>query len=80
VVSSVKKPKFDEEDRKKVIFAVEKHFGVRLLPGGRTPKYRKDETGKPYWVFGGYDDWHGIKGKKLQEEQRHGTEGVLGKL
>ncbi len=70
-------PKFDETDRSKVIFEVEKHFGTKLSRVGNYRKFLQDASGKSYWVLGGYDDWHGITSDMLKEEQRRATDGVL---
>ena len=56
----MKSPKFDEQDRSKVISEIEEYFNTRLSRVGSRRKYLKDENGKSYWVFGGYEDWHGI--------------------
>ena len=71
------KPKFDEHDRNKVISEVEKHLSVKLSRVGSYRKFLQDSAGKSYWVFGGYDDWHGIQSDMLQEEQRRSSDGVL---
>ena len=60
--------KFDNQDREQVISEVEKHFDVKLHPIGTRKKYLKDENGKRYWVFGGYDYWHGIPSEMMDAE------------
>lgn len=69
--------KFDEHDRKKVIAEVEKEFGIKLSPVGNRRKYLQDETGKTYWIFGGYEDWHGIPPDMMEAEEKRAGEGVL---
>ena len=73
----MQKPKFDETDRGKVISEVERHFDTKLSRVGNYRKFLQDPSGKSYWVFGGYDDWHGITSDMLQEEQTRATDGVL---
>lgn len=62
-------PKFDEDDRKHVISAIENHYGVRLNPIGRRRKYLRDESGRRYLVLGGYDHWHGIPRSIFRDEE-----------
>ncbi len=69
--------KFDEQDRKKVISEVEKHFNVHLSRVGSRRKYLEDSNHKSYWVIGGYDDWHGIPPDMLKEEEKRNSNGVL---
>lgn len=69
--------KFDEHDRKKVIAAVEKEFAIKLSPVGSRKKYLQDEVGKTYWIFGGYEDWHGIPPDMMEAEEKRTGEGVL---
>ena len=69
--------KFDEHDRGKVISEVESHLSVTLSRVGRHRKFLQDHTGKSYWIFGGYEDWHGIKADMLKDEQKRSTDGVL---
>ena len=69
--------KFDETDRGTVIVEVEKHFDVRLSKVGNFRKYLQDASGKSYWIFGGYEGWHEVTAKMLDEERRRSTDGVL---
>lgn len=69
--------KFDEHDRKKVITEVENEFGVKLSPVGNRRKYLKDVSGKTYWIFGGYEDWHGIPPDMMEAEEKCSDEGIL---
>jgi hypothetical protein len=71
------KLKFDETDRQKVIEAVESHFKVKLTPVGNRRKFLRDDTMRSYWVFGGYEDWHGIPAEMLDAEIRNNTDGIL---
>lgn len=67
----MKKEKFDEYDRIKVISEIEKHFHVKLSTIGDSKKYLKDNTGKKYIILGGYGNWHGIPKEiiKIEEEK-----------
>jgi len=69
--------KFDETDRQKVISEIESHFGVRLSPVGTKRKYLKDQNNRAFWIFGGYEDWHGISAEMMAVEEKHNTGGVL---
>jgi len=70
-------PKFDETDRRKVIAEIESHFGVKLSPVGTRKKYLQDQNKRSFWVFGGYEDWHGIPAEMMEAEERRKAEGVL---
>ena len=70
-------PKFDEQDRKKVISEVENHYGVKLTRVGSRRKYLEDSTHRTFWVLGGYEDWHGIPPDMFEEEEKRNTNGVL---
>lgn len=56
---------------------MEQHFGTKLSRVGKYRKFLQDPSGKSYWVFGGYEDWHGITSDMLKEEQSRATDGVL---
>ena len=73
----MKKHKFDETDRDKVISEIEQHFGTKLSRVGKRRKVLQDPSGKSYWVLGGYDDWHGITSDMIKEEQKRAIDGVL---
>ena len=70
-------PKFDEQDRKKVISEVEKHFDVHLSRVGSRRKFLEDSSHKTYWVIGGYEDWHGIPPDMFEQEEKRNSNGVL---
>ena len=70
-------PKFDEQDRRKVISDIERHFGIALSRIGNRRKALCDESGKTYWVLGGYDDWHGIPADMMNEEESRDSNGML---
>lgn len=70
-------PKFDETDRLKVIAEIESHFGVKLSRVGTRMKYLQDQNKRTFWVFGGYEDWHGIPAEMLEEEEKRNAEGML---
>lgn len=69
--------KFDEIDRQKVIKAVESAYNVALSPVGRRRKHLQDQSGRPFWVFGGYDHWHGIPKEMMTIDTRRAAQGVL---
>ena len=71
------KPKFDENDRRQVIAAVERHLGVRLVALGSRRTYLKDENGHRYIVLGGYGDWHGIPPEIFAAEEGRCDEATL---
>lgn len=70
-------PKFDETDRKKVIAEIQSHYGVKLSPVGTRRKYLRDQNNRTFWVFGGYEDWHGIPAEMLEAEEKRNAEGIL---
>ncbi len=65
----MRKSKFDQSDRNKVIAEVERHLGTKLTPVCGYRKFLEDPSGKSYWIFGGYGDWHGIQSEMLLKEQ-----------
>lgn len=69
--------KFDEDDRKCVIAVIESHHSTRLARIGKFRKFLADPTGKPYLILGGYDDWHGIPSKILEEAKARQAKGGL---
>lgn len=71
------KVKFDNIDRKRVIEAVEKRYGVELKQVGRRSKWRQDKEGKNWWVIGGSVDWHGIPREMMEAEEQTPTGGML---
>lgn len=70
-------PKFDETDRRKVIAEIQSHFGVKLTPVGTRRKYLRDQNNRTFWVFGGYEDWHGIPAEMMEAEEKRNAEGIL---
>ena len=69
--------KFGNLERDRVIEAIQAHYGVILHKVGRRPKWRRDETGKNWWVLGGRDEWHGIPAEMMDDEIDASTEGML---
>jgi hypothetical protein len=69
--------KFDETDRRKVIAEVEFHYQVKLAPVGSRRKFLRDQNGRTFWIFGGYEDWHGIPPEMMKAEEVYGDDGVL---
>lgn len=70
-------PRFDETDRHKVIAEIELHFGIKLSPVGTRRKYLRDQNKRTFWVFGGYEDWHGIPAEMMEAEEKLDAEGIL---
>lgn len=70
-------PKFDEQDRNKVISEVEDYYGVKLSRVGSRRKFLEDSNHRTFWVLGGYEDWHGIPLDMIEEEERRNSNGVL---
>jgi hypothetical protein len=75
--NQMKKLKFDETDREKVISEIEKFFKVILTRSGRRRKSLSDQNKKSCWVLGGYDNWHGIPPDMMAEEKKRSTNGIL---
>jgi len=71
------KIKFDETDRYQVIKEIESYFGVKLSPVGSRRKYLQDQNKRTFWVFGGYDDWHGIPSEMMEAEEKRNADGIL---
>ena len=69
--------KFDDLDRKRVIDAIEEHYGVKLDKVARRRKWLRDESGRTWWVLGGVGDWHGIPKDMWELERSAQTEGML---
>ena len=69
--------KFDETDRRKVIAEIESHFGVKLSPVGSRRKYLQDQNKRTFWIFGGYEDWHGIPSEMMEAEEKRNSDGIL---
>lgn len=75
--SRISRTKFDETDRQAVIDMLSGHFGVRLQPVGRRTKWLRDDTGRKYWVLGGYEEWHGIPEEMMDEEVSSPSKGYI---
>ena len=71
------KAKFDEDDRRRVIAAIEKRFSVSLLAIGSYRKYLRDDRGRRYIVLGGYEEWHGIPKKIFESEKAAPADTIL---
>ena len=69
--------KFGNLERDRVIEAIQVHYGVTLHKVGKRPKWRRDETGRNWWVLGGREDWHGIPEEMMGDESAVSTEGML---
>lgn len=73
----MKKSKFEELDRKQVITAVEDHYGIKLRQVGRRPTWRRDESGKSWWVLGGSVEFHGISREMMEAEEQDPSGGMI---
>ncbi len=73
----MEKSKFNERDRDHVIAEIEAHMNVRLERVGNYRKFLQDQSSRSFWVFGGYEDWHGINAAMMNEEARRDTDGLL---
>ena len=69
--------RFGNLERERVIKAIQAHYGVTLHQVGQRPKWRRDETGRNWWVLGGREDWHGIPAEMMDDEIAASTEGML---
>ena len=69
--------KFDNLDRNRVIHAVEEYHGVKLEKVGRRRKWLQDESGRNWWILGGYGDYHGVPEEMMEAELKSPTTGIL---
>lgn len=69
--------KFDDYDRARTIGAIEELLGATLKKVGTRRKFLVDETGTPYWIFGGYEDWHGFPEKMIADARMGDPNGSL---
>lgn len=72
----MKAAKFNERDRKEVVFIVEKYFGIKLSTI-RGKKFFQDQYGRPFWILGGSEDWHGIPSSMFSEKFAAQPKGYL---
>ena len=73
----MEKVKFDELDRECVVEKVQEHYDVKLDKVGQRPKWRRDESGRNWWVLGGVGDWNGIPKEMMEDEKQAQLEGKL---
>lgn len=69
--------KFGNLECERVIEAIQTHYGVTLCKVGQRPKWRRDESGRSWWVLGGRKDWHGIAAEMMDDEVAASIEGLL---
>lgn len=69
--------KFDSLDRNRVIREVEEYYNVKLEKAGRRSKWLQDESGRNWWILGGYGDYHGVPEDMMEAELRDPTAGML---
>ena len=71
------KRKFSNLDRKPVIGLIQKHYSVKLDKVGSYDKWRRDQTGRTWWILGGIEGWHGIAEEMMEDEKQAQLEGKL---
>jgi hypothetical protein len=69
--------KFTAEDRKLVIVELEKIQQSKLTPIKSSKKLFTDEKGMIYFIFGGKNDWHGIRPSAMNELSQYNQEGAF---
>lgn len=69
--------KFTSEDRKLVIFELEKIQQSKLTPIKSSKKLFADDKGMVYIIFGGKNDWHGIRPNAMIELSQYNQEGAF---
>ena len=69
--------KFTAEDRKLVVAKLEEIQQSTLTPFKSSKKLFSDSNGMYYFIFGGKDDWHGIRPNTLQELDSYTKEGAF---
>ena len=72
----MKEPRFQEQDRTRVVRAIEENWEIRLKKVRGYRKWLQDASGKSWWVLGG-KDWHGIPEKMMEAELENPTNGML---
>ncbi len=69
--------KFTAEDRKLVISKLEEIQQSKLTPIKSSKKLFLDEKGMCYFIFGGKNDWHGIRPSAMIELESYVKEGAF---
>ena len=69
--------KFTAEDRKLVIAKLEEIQQSKLTPIKSSKKLFSDEKGLVYFIFGGKNDWHGIRPNAMIELENYSKEGAF---
>ena len=69
--------KFTTEDRKLVIAKLEEIQQSKLTPIKSSKKLFSDEKGIYYFIFGGKNDWHGIRPNAMIELENYSKEGAF---
>jgi len=69
--------KFTNEDRSLVVAELEKIQKSKLEPVKPSRKLFKDEKGMFYLIFGGKNDWHGIRPNLIEQIAQNNKEGAL---
>ncbi|GMO29828.1 MAG: hypothetical protein Pg6A_18370 [Termitinemataceae bacterium] len=69
--------KFTDKDRILVLQELEKIQKTKLSPEKPSRKLFIDESGLPYFIFGGKSDWHGITEKSMNRLLKYNREGAF---
>jgi hypothetical protein len=69
--------KFTAEDRRLVISELEKIQQSKLVPVKTSKKLFTDDKGMIYFIFGGKNDWHGIRPSAMIELSNYNHEGAF---
>lgn len=69
--------KFTKEDRILVIEELEKIQQSKLIPIKSSKKLFTDDKGMKYFVFGGKNDWHGIRPNAMMDLENYLQEGAF---
>lgn len=69
--------KFTSKDRKLIVEELEKIQKTKLSNVGTSRKLYTDEKGVLYFIFGGKNDWHGIRPSAMNEILKYNKEGAF---
>ena len=69
--------KFTSKDRKLIVEELEKIQKTKLNKVGTSRKLYSDEKGVLYFIFGGKNDWHGIRPSAMNEILKYNKEGAF---
>jgi len=69
--------KFTKKDRELVVSKLEEIQKTKLIPVKPSRKLFKDDNGLYYVIFGGKNDWHGIRPNLMKQILEYNKEGVF---